>query len=209
LFVYGFVSIFLLVNIFAKQTTNFSQLFIVLAIIFTLGVIAFFISFNERVINIVINLLKSRQDKKFRFIISLKIQKLILSYKSYKTKKLVLLVFFVLTLFEIFAGILINFLVATGLSINVPITYFLAYLPIMMLLVRIPISFSGLGITEGGAIYFLGPIGVPAAYAFSIGVINHFISLAGLLPGALFYALNRKIKIKKNELETNSVLVEK
>ncbi len=77
----------------------------------------------------------------------------------------------------------------------------------MMVLVRIPISFGGLGIVEGGAIYFLGLVGVSKALGFSLGIINDFIVIIGLIPGVIFCALNRsEAKINSEELK-ETVLV--
>ncbi len=207
MFVYGLLAVFLMLKKLTDLKIDMSGVIIILAVLSFLGFLFMVISFNDKASGIIVKLLKSIENKKFWNKISPKIQKLIFSYQSYKKKKTVLLVFFILTLAEIFTGIFINFLIATGLSLSVPITYFVAYIPIMMVLVRIPISFGGLGIVEGGSIYFLGLVGVSKALGFSLGIINDFIVIIGLIPGVIFCALNRsKAKINSEELK-ETVLV--
>jgi len=201
LFVYGLTAIFLLLGKLSYLHIDLRGIILILTVLSFLGILGIVLSFNDKSVSFFIKLLKLSEKKKFWNRISPKIQKLILSYQSYKKRKIVLLSFFALTLVEIFAGIFINFLIANGLDLSVPITYFMAYIPIMMLLIRIPISFGGLGISEGGAIYFLGLVGVPKALGFSLGIINNFISIIGLIPGAIFYAFNRsETKIEGAEL---------
>ncbi len=206
LFVYGLLAVFLMLKKLTDLKIDMSEFIVILSALSLIGILVMLISFNGKTSGFIIKFLKSIETKKFWNKISPKIQKLIFSYQSYKEKKLVLLLFFILTLVEIFAGIVINFLIATGLNISVPITYFIAYIPIVMVLVRIPISFSGLGINEGGAIYFLGLLGVPSVLAFSLGIIDNVITIVGLIPGAIFYALNRSeakiesIKLKEIDL---------
>ena len=207
LFVYALTAVFLMLGKLNDLQIDFRGVIITLIIFSFLGILGTIMSFNDKTTNFFIKFLKSIENKKFWNRISPKIQKLIFSYQSYKKKKIVLLLFFSLTLVEIFTGIYINFLIATGLNLSVPITYFVAYIPIMMLLVRIPVSFGGLGISEGGTIYFLGLVGVPKALGFSVGIISDFIAIIGLIPGAVFYALNRsETKIKLTELK-DTVLV--
>ena len=209
LFVYGSVAVFLFVGMFNGLHIKFDKIILAFSILTVLGMSGFLLSFNEKAIHCMISGLASVQKKKFWHKFSAKIQKLILSYQSYKSAKFVLLLFFLLTLVEIFAGILINFLIAVALHLQVPLSYFIAYIPIMMLIVRLPISFSGLGIIEGGTIYFLGLVGVSQAVAFSVGIMNDLLILVGLIPGSICYAFNRsETKIATAELAEEKILVE-
>jgi uncharacterized protein (TIRG00374 family) len=209
LFLYGLVAVFLFINTLNESRVNFHEIILVLVCLTVLGVGSLIVSFNETAIRLVINGLKFVQNKRFWNRLSSKIQKLLLSYQSYKNEKFILLVFFLLTLVEIFAGIFINFFIASALNLHVPLSYFVAYIPIMMVIVRLPISFGGLGIREGGAIYFLGLVGVSQASAFSLGVIDNLLGLVGLIPGSIFYALDRsEAKIESAELEEEKILVE-
>ena len=71
----------------------------------------------------------------------------------------------------------------------------------MMLLVRIPISLNGFGINEGGSTFFLAFVGIPKAIGFSIGLVDHFVNIIGLIPGALFYIFEKDVKEISQEKE--------
>ncbi len=53
---------------------------------------------------------------------------------------------------------------------------------------RLPISLDGFGIREGAYVYFPGLVGISKTIAFSVGFINHIVSIIGILPGGIFYA---------------------
>jgi hypothetical protein len=206
LFIYGLTAVFLMLGKLADLKIDLGDVIVILTILSFLGVIGLMVSFSDKASTVFIKILKSIEHKKFLNRISPKIQKLILSYQSYKRSKVVLFIFFALTLVEIFAGIFISFLIAKGLNLSVPVTYFVAYIPIIMLMVRIPVSFGGLGINEGGHIYFLGLAGVSKALGFSLGIIIDFILIIGILPGLIFYLLNRSdVKIKTNEFNNSAL----
>jgi len=197
LFLYGLTSAFLFMGLMSDLNIDIDKIIVVFSLISIIGIILLFLSFNESFINKAVNFLRLIENKKYFSKFSSKVQRLILSYYSYKTKKLTLVIFLALTLVEIFISILINFYIAISLQLDVPLYYFIIYVPIMMLLIRLPISFSGIGINEGGSIYFLGLIGVTKSYAFTLGILDYFISIIGLIPGAFFYAFNRT-KLKEN-----------
>jgi hypothetical protein len=60
-----------------------------------------------------------------------------------------------------------SYVVALAFGVEVPLIYFFAFVPIILLFTRLPISI----------------------YGFGIGLVNHIIILIGLLPGAIFYML--------------------
>jgi glycosyltransferase 2 family protein len=130
-------------------------------------------------------------------------QKLYLSYQSYRNSKGTLAVFFILTCLENILYILRSYIIALALNVHLPLSYFFVIIPLVLVLVRLPISVDGFGIQEGAMVYFLSVLGVTEALAFSVGITNHFISLITLLPGAVIHIFNRGIKapdlsIKKN-----------
>ncbi len=202
LFVYVLFSIPLLLEIFHSSHIDMNNLSLLIVIISLICLLCFIFTFNKKVIDLTLGLMKRLESKKLLSKLMFKIQKLIISYQDYKTKKIILLFFFILTLFEIFTGICINYLIALSFHVEISIIYFVALVPIMMLLVRIPFSLNGFGINEGGFAYFLVFVGVQKTIGFSIGLIDHIINIIGVLPGALFYFLQKdNKKVKKSELE--------
>ena len=201
LFIYVIFSIPLLVQIFHNSNIKDNHLLILIVAIVLVGIVGFVYSFNEKVIGFAIGILKSIQKKSIFSRLSSKIQNLVLSYQQYRNKKLTLLLFTFLTLIEIFIGICINYLIALSFHVNIGLTYFIGYVPIMMLLVRIPISLNGFGINEGGSTFFLAFVGIPKAIGFSIGLVDHFVNIIGLIPGALFYIFEKDVKEISQEKE--------
>jgi hypothetical protein len=53
-----------------------------------------------------------------------------------------------------------------------------------------PVSFDGFGINEALFIWFLALFGVAHEQGFLIGLINHLLFIAGVLPGGLFYVFS-------------------
>ena len=139
-------------------------------------------------------------NKKFFWRVIPKIEKLIDSYIYYKKHKKVLIYVMVLTLAEIFLVVLWSYVIALSLNIGISLTYFAAFIPIVLFLIRLPISLDGFGINEGTYVYFLGLIGVAETLAFSVGLINHFITIAAILPGGVFYAFD-KGKVSISDIE--------
>ena len=195
LFIYILFSLPLLNQIFHNAYIN-NNLIISITTVAFFFIFVFILTFNKRVIGFTIHILELIQKKKSLSKISFKIQRLVLSYQGYNDKKGTLFIFTLLTLIEIFFGICINYFIALSFHISIGLIYFIAYVPIMMLLVRIPISLNGFGINEGGSTFFLSLVGVSKAIGFSIGLVDHFINIIGILPGALFYIFEKDIKGK-------------
>jgi hypothetical protein len=156
----------------------FSTLFISILFLLSLSPI-----FSRKVIRLFDNLSK--------FNILRKPSKLILSlytsYVDFSNHKIILLIFFLLTWIEVCLPIIRSYIVALAFNVHVPLIYFFAFVPIILLLIRLPISIDGFGIHEGGYVYFLSLVGVASSDGFAIGLINHLIFLIGILPGGLIY----------------------
>jgi uncharacterized membrane protein YbhN (UPF0104 family) len=76
--------------------------------------------------------------------------------------------------------------------VSVETFYYFSFVPIIIFLIRLPLSFDGFGIHEGGYVYFLSLVKVDPSIAFSVGAINHLMFIIVLLPGCIFYILNKK-----------------
>ena len=62
----------------------------------------------------------------------------------------------------------------------------LVFVPIIILLSLLPISYFGLGIKEGAFVYFFSSLGIPAPLAVSVSILTYPLILIGFLPGAIF-----------------------
>jgi len=88
----------------------------------------------------------------------------------YRKRRLIGLLFFLLTCIEVSLPVIRGYLVATALSLNVSLAYFFAFVPIILLMIRLPISIDGFGLQEGGFVYFLSFVGISATLGFSVGI---------------------------------------
>jgi uncharacterized membrane protein YbhN (UPF0104 family) len=83
----------------------------------------------------------------------------------------------------------INFLVALGLGVRISLWYFLIFIPIISFLLTLPISFSGLGVREGGYVLLFAQAGVPSPLALAMSLCMYAMAVATGLIGGVLYAL--------------------
>jgi uncharacterized protein (TIRG00374 family) len=87
------------------------------------------------------------------------------------------------------------FILAVGLGLTVPFTYFLLFMPLALLLLLLPISISGFGAPQAGIVWLLRPTGVADSDAFALSTLIVLTGLAGNLPG-LFLWLRARNPVK-------------
>jgi len=93
-------------------------------------------------------------------------------------------VFALATLIQL-ARVLVHVLVARSLGINLPISYFFLFVPLLAVIVSMPISFNGIGVREGAGIVLFGLVGVDRAHAFAMQLATYLVAVAVSLLGAL------------------------
>ena len=82
-----------------------------------------------------------------------------------------------------------NYLVALALGIRISPWYFLVFIPIISFLLTLPVSFSGLGVREGGYVLLFGRAGVSSSLALAMSLCVYAIAVATGLLGGLLYML--------------------
>lgn len=81
------------------------------------------------------------------------------------------------------------YLVTRGLHLDVGVTYCLIFVPLICVVASLP-SIGGLGVRDAGTVYLFAKIGVDAANAVSISLINFlFMVIMGLLGGMAYLVL--------------------
>ena len=78
-----------------------------------------------------------------------------------------------------------------GLGIAVPFGYYLAFMPIGLLLLLLPVSISGFGLPQTAIVWMLRPMNVPEPLSFALSTLIVLSGLAGNLPGAWLYLRGR------------------
>jgi hypothetical protein len=79
----------------------------------------------------------------------------------------------------------VHVLVARALGIQLPITYFFLFVPLLAVIVSLPISLNGIGVREGAGILLFGLVGVPQTPAFSLQFTTYLVAVVVSLLGAM------------------------
>ncbi|NIA08393.1 MAG: hypothetical protein GWP10_01120 [Nitrospiraceae bacterium] len=78
-------------------------------------------------------------------------------------------------------------LLAKAMGLSPPVAFYFAAFPLVAILTLLPISFNGIGIREGGFIYFLGLKGISAEKAITLSLSFFAVQVAAALIGGLVY----------------------
>jgi uncharacterized membrane protein YbhN (UPF0104 family) len=92
-------------------------------------------------------------------------------------------------------------LLANDMGLNPPVAFYFAAFPMVAILTILPISFNGIGIREGGFIYFLGLKGISAEKALTLSLSFFAIQIVASLIGGLAYAFGFHKKLLKDYTE--------
>jgi hypothetical protein len=79
-----------------------------------------------------------------------------------------------------------------GLGIEAPLSTYFAFLPLILLVMLLPVTVSGLGTGQAAFLWFFARAGVPAAAAVALSVLFIGLGIVGNLPGGILYALGPK-----------------
>ena len=81
--------------------------------------------------------------------------------------------------------IFVHVLVARSLGMDIPVTYFFLFVPLLAVIVSLPISLNGIGVREGAGIVLFGLVGVERAPAFLLQFTTYMVAVSVSLLGAL------------------------
>jgi len=98
----------------------------------------------------------------------------------------------------------VTWITAVGLRLNIPISYFLVFVPVITLISMIPISLNGMGLREYSFMSLFGAIGIMPASCIAMGVIASIVTILSSLPGGIVYLFfrNRSDIKQLTEFET-------
>ncbi len=85
--------------------------------------------------------------------------------------------------------IAVVFLCARALALDVPLSPFAVFVPIVSLAGMIPVSVNGLGVREALYVLLFGRVGVPAETAVSLALLYLGVTLLASLPGGVAYLM--------------------
>jgi uncharacterized protein (TIRG00374 family) len=82
------------------------------------------------------------------------------------------------------------YLIGVGLNLGVPLVYFFLFVPLITALAMLPVSVAGLGVREGGVVYFFAKVGVDAATALGMSLVWFSLTLLVSCLGGLAFLLD-------------------
>jgi len=75
-----------------------------------------------------------------------------------------------------------------GLGIEAPLTIYFAFVPLILMVMLLPVTFNGIGTSQAAFVWFFARAGVDAAPAFALSVLFVALGIVGNLPGGILYA---------------------
>jgi hypothetical protein len=110
-------------------------------------------------------------------------------YAGYGASTGLLCVFFGLTLLEGVVPVVIHYTSGRALGIDPGWTFYIATVPLVYLVARLPVSIGGLGFLELSFVSLAGLLGVGWTDAFAIAGLATALYLTALIPGAFLYLI--------------------
>lgn len=87
-----------------------------------------------------------------------------------------------------------------SLGIDASLSTYFAFLPLILLVMLLPVTISGLGTGQAAFLWFFARAGVPAAAAVALSVLFIGLGIVGNLPGGILYAFGGRTPGKREIL---------
>jgi uncharacterized protein (TIRG00374 family) len=155
----------------------------IILVVFILFFIMLSLIFSKRIKSL-FNFLEN-----MRLIIFDKIKQLYDYIYYYKYHKVILLNSLIISLVISFANIAAFYLISISIGSDVIFIYFLYFVPIITIISYFPISYSGLGIREGGFVLLFAQVGMSIDQALAISLMYFGLLLILALLGGIIYFL--------------------
>lgn len=130
-----------------------------------------------------------------------KVHDLYVVFSEYRNNLRTVAIVYGWTFLEQMAPIVGNLLIVRSLHMNVSLVQLVVIIPLIVLAIRIPISFGGLGVQEGLYVALFGLVGVSAAQAFLLSTVTRVLTLGSALPWGIYYIMTvRQMPLPNEEL---------
>ncbi len=113
------------------------------------------------------------------------------AFQAMGKQKMVLINSLIISLANQILAISINWIMAEGLHIDVPLYYYLAFVPVVTLISMIPVSLNGMGLREYAFVSLFGSIGVDREAAVALGLLSSMTIFLSAIPGGMIYIFFR------------------
>ena len=99
--------------------------------------------------------------------------------------------------------IFINLTLGLALGIDIPVIYYVMFIPLVAIALALPISFAGLGPREGTYIFLFGQVGVSSEIALALSLLVYISGnlTPGLVGGAIYlWRGARELRVANDEV---------
>lgn len=114
------------------------------------------------------------------------------AFNCYRFRYAALAVAFGVALLGIGCTTLVNWFVSQSMGGLMPLLYILLFNPLIALVLMIPISIGGLGLSQNAYTSFFGLVGVPAGHALAVSLLMNLIQILASLPGGVLWLQIRR-----------------
>jgi hypothetical protein len=121
------------------------------------------------------------------------------SFDAYRFQYRALALAFGLGLLGIVCTALVNWLLSQSMGglMSLPTIFLLN--PLIALVLMVPISIGGVGVSQAAYPFFYGLAGVPPSHALAVSLLMQAIVILGSLPGAFFWLRGRRRQVVTGE----------
>ncbi|SMP38299.1 conserved hypothetical protein [Desulfonatronum zhilinae] len=108
------------------------------------------------------------------------------SFREFSVKKAVLVRILFWNVVNQFLRVIQILLLFSAFGHSLPMATGLAFVPVILLVVLLPITYYGLGVKEGAFLFFFVQVGVPASTCLAVSVLTYALVFGAMIPGAVF-----------------------
>jgi uncharacterized protein (TIRG00374 family) len=112
------------------------------------------------------------------------------AYAEIRKKWIILSVFTALTAVNAILSVSCPYMAARSLNINIPFGLFLSTVPLLLILLRMPITISGIGVQEGLYAFLFNIAGFSSADGITVSLLLRLVALLiGHLPACILFSV--------------------
>ena len=104
---------------------------------------------------------------------------------------------FLLSLAVQMARVFVFYVVALGFNLHAPLMYYIVFIPLIMVLIMLPVSISGVGVREASFVGLFSLAGMPESGAFAISFAVSVLTILATAVGGLIYMFDASSTVQK------------
>lgn len=99
--------------------------------------------------------------------------------------------------------IVTDYFIARSLGFDIPLYYFFLFIPLITVISAVPLTFAGLGVREGSFAGLFALVGVPAEQAIAVSLVSFTLIILMAIVGAGLYIVHGASLVTRNETGTD------